>query len=200
MWRQLLRDSGAPIRDSEGTGQSRGCTSAELDALEGTLAVRLPKRYRDFCQELGPGELGADDDTVQIKAPGRSRVAGLARYVKDGRDYLRFAIEEGRRTAPQYGLPEIPADLEPDRIVPFAADHSGASFFWRTDEPTVGDEYAIYAIADEVPPRVFRIADSFEEFIRITARGARGLVDIGLYGATATGAEPDEYGFWPITR
>ncbi|MBO0868629.1 MAG: SMI1/KNR4 family protein [Micromonosporaceae bacterium] len=198
MWLEILRESGGSVRTDDGPVLSRLPTAAELDAVERKLKVRLPASYRSFCQELGPGELGVDDHTVQITAPCRgNKVADLMRTVKDGRKYLRFAIEQSRGTARGEGVPEILADVQPDRTVSFARDHSGASFFWRTDEPTTNGEYAIYALADEVPPRILRVADSFEAFFRTAARGPQGLVDIGLYGSTST-AGPQVRGFWPV--
>ncbi|MBO0801106.1 MAG: hypothetical protein J2P31_19995, partial [Blastocatellia bacterium] len=96
----------------------------------------------------------------------------LMRRVKDGRMGLKDAQEESESVLDEF---------DPDKMVSFASTLSGEEFYWKIDEPTNGDEYAIYGLTQEMPPRLLRIADNFNDFIMQAALGQR-LIEVGFYG------------------
>jgi len=169
MWPELLKENNVGIELEGEDGPVEKTTAAQLDKVEQKLKLKLPASYREFCQELGPGVM-ADLITIMAPCPDNEAV-DLSRRVKDGRMGLKDAKEET----------DTLDKFDPEKMVSFASTLSGDEFYWKIDEPTKQDEYAIYGLTHEMPPRMLRVADSFHDFIMEAALGER-LLETGFYG------------------
>jgi SMI1/KNR4 family protein SUKH-1 len=197
MWLELMQANDVRIEIESKKEPVEKPTAAELDAVEGKLKIKLPADYRSFCQELGPGVMA---DLITIMAPCNDNDAvDLLKQVEHGRKVLKSAQEEIR---PDFKLDgsnpneRRPDEFDPGKMVSFASTLDGFNFYWNLDEPTGKDEYAIYGLNDDMPPLLFRVTDSFRDFIMQAALGER-LIEVGLYGRFS---EPHPRVFFPATK
>jgi hypothetical protein len=169
MWEDLFDKHKVELQAPQGQPVSKP-TDQDLDEAEKRLGVPLPASYRAFAMEIGPGILC---DWFRIYAPCRdSETADLASYA-----------EKTRQALPDENHP-LAFPFPVKDLIPFADTMIGDCFGFYPKEKTKDDEYAIYVMLGEPPPRVVRVADSFSDFIDNVVFGKR-LVELKLYNSAS---------------
>jgi hypothetical protein len=158
-----------------------------LDAFEAEFKVRLPQSYRQFCKDVGPGELrGAI--WVHIAAP------GLPESKDDPGEAMKRNLELLNKEIWSIALLELDDYCPHPELVRsgifFGRDLYTYHYFWNKAESTnsAASEMGIYLIDRQM--RTCRVADTFESFIFDVCLG-RGIPD-----HEKSDQEPPE--FWPV--
>jgi hypothetical protein len=134
-------------------------STVEVDGFESQHKLKLPKSYREFVLEFGPGELGG----FRLAAPGSSHddVADLG--------LLNKRIHEGERVL----IDQYQHESLVHRMFFFASSYAGDLIGWDPHEVTDANEhvYAIFCLT-RVERTVVRLANSFVELVRSIIRKA----------------------------
>jgi hypothetical protein len=133
-----------------------------LQKAEGALGIRLPKSYKAFIHQFGPGELGGyfriyGPVIVSFANNGEDLLGSIDRWQEEGLTWQK-AVNAGRV----------------EQLLCFSTTIGGDACFWD-----IGDirdernrEYCILALShDAYPPKLQKVAVSFKEFVNQVCLG-----------------------------
>ncbi|MBU8899852.1 SMI1/KNR4 family protein [Corallococcus sp. M34] len=161
-WPEVLKQHGVAVLGAP----ARLPVEADLARTEARLKVTLPESYRRFCTEVGPGRLG---DLLELWVPWHAR--GFFDSPRDIRSRLSSLVDASggaRQSLPGKAI-QLGYVLLGGPPAPRVISASSAELFWVPDEPTDGDECALYALDHRTPtgtpPRLVKLAQSFSALL-----------------------------------
>jgi hypothetical protein len=137
----------------------------DLARSEKRLKVRFPESYRSFCLEVGPGRFG---DMLEIFVPWPVKGVFTPQNIRDRLSSFVDATGASQRAIGDKAI-HIAYLVLGDPPVPRPISNQSGEVFFLPDEPTEGDEFAIYGLdrrkGHASPPRLVKLARSFTQLV-----------------------------------
>lgn len=148
------------FRDSFATGSRYGApvskpTRSQLNRLEKTLGVGLPKSYREFIVVFGPGEFSS---SLEVAAPHYENLSSPAFDIIEANRAYKFEAQQLR-------LFQAPDRTIIERLLFFGLLDEKYPVGWDLQEVCNAEdcEYAVYRVGLNEAERV---AESFQQFVQ----------------------------------
>jgi hypothetical protein len=136
-------------------------TEADLEAVESALAFRLPKSYRAFMMQFGPGDLVGHWLLPLIPKQTRPRET----IIEVSNQYRQVM----QRDPPE----ELPDSTWHSGVVCFASCGPHMSVWNSTDKTSKGCEPRVYDLCWEEQKEPVVVADSFWKYVAFVEEGSR---------------------------